>query len=400
MKRAFTVGLVILCLALLACGGSSSNTASSTQDDTAYVQGMIDSGQTIPAGNYVLRSTIIVTKSVIGAGPGTHFTFQPSPPLQQCQNDRAFTTPCDSVYSGLVARPWRQISGAIALNATSFQATDDVSDLQPGDWLIITEKDNAVSEVVIIDWAQVSSAVGNTVNVTAPFRTTFPNLRAWNPLSGGLGFLKAVNWAQNVTFSNFNLNVVNSDPNNGIPGISVFAAQHVQINNVNVTDQNGQALYSYLSQDLRLSNCSGNSGPTLNEFAATVDLQVSNCDFRSSGDAGFGLDFGTGFFTVTNNSSTGYGIGFYMLYGVHDGTVQGLSAPYVCSTTNAVGILARGTQNVTVTNANLIGGQGAQSVGISFGPAYLEVPLPSSGNILGTNTFGEWSMDLDPTNQL
>jgi hypothetical protein len=89
-----------------------------------------------------------------------------------------------------------------------------------------------------------------------------------------------------------------------------------------------------------------------------------------------------------------------MLYGVHDGTVQGLSAPYVCSTTNAVGILARGTQNVTVTNANLIGGQGAQSVGISFGPAYLEVPLPSSGNILGTNTFGEWSMDLDPTNQL
>ena len=405
MKTEMWVSLC--CLFLGACGGSNFVTPptapnATAKDDTDYVQNLVTAGHTVPAGNYVLRRTIVVTGKVVGVGPETHFIFQPSPPWLQCQNDRAFTTPCDTVYNlGLQSWvPRRQIAAPIAIGATSFETVDDASDLGAGDWLIITEKDMAVGDPVVVDWVQVASTAGHSIKVTSPFRTAFPNLRTWDPLSGGLGFFKTVNVARNVSFRNFDLEVVNSDSSISVPGISAFAAQQVTVDHVNVTDTYGQALYSYLSQDVHLSNCSGDSGPVLSEFAATVDLTITACSFRSQGDAGFGLDLGTGYFSISASSSVGYGIGFYLLYGIHDGTVQGLSIPYIPATSYAVGILARGTQRVIITGNTLSGGTGQASMGLSIGGAgTLEVPVESFDNTISPNVFGaQWAIDYDPNN--
>jgi hypothetical protein len=326
----------------------------------------------------------VVRKSntvIQGAGPETVFLFKPAFPQVHCVNDRAFTTPCDAGNT-----PRRRIAGPIAVGDKVFGASDDVSDLHPGDWLIITEKDRMPGEVVAIDWAQVASVSGSSVQVQTPFRTAFPNARTWDPDHSGLGFFKLPQLVEGAQFRNFT--VVVPDSGQGAPGISVFAAQHTLIENVTVQDRNGQALYSYLSQDLTVSKSSGDSGKTLNEFAATV---------------------GTGFFQVTKNSvPSSLDAGIYLLAGVHDGTLTGNSISFVQSSNaaanpgNAIGILARGIQRVTVTNNDLAGGAGAGSMGISVGADYyLDVPISSSGNMIVPNDFGAaWGADYDPTNVL
>jgi hypothetical protein len=95
-------------------------------------------------------------------------------------------------------------------------------------------------------------------------------------------------------------------------------------------------------------------------------------------------------------------IGMYLLDGVHDGMVTCNSIQFVRSSGSAVGVLARGTQRVTIVNNYLEGGEGAASLGISIGSAYdgLSQPIFSSGNVVTPNFFGPfWSMDYDPTNQ-
>lgn len=364
---------------------------------------MVNDGRVIPAGNYVLRHTILVNNNVRGVGPGTHFLFQPSPPFLECQNDRAFTTSCDTLYdrSTQAFKPRNRIAAPIAIGDTSFQAADPDTGLAPGDWVIVTEKDNAVKDVVAIDWAQVASVNAVTVHVVSPFRTAFSVKRAWDPLYGGLGFHKAVHTGRNISLSNFSLQVSYLDPGNGMAAISIYTAQHISVDQVQVTNPFGQALYTYQSQDVQFTNCYGDSGTILSEFAATVDLQISNCRFRSSGDAALGFDLGTGFFSVSQSSATAFGIGLYLLYGVHDGSVESVHLPYVNASGNAVGILARGTQNVTITGNQLDGGDGASSIGLSIGAAWnLEVPIPSSGNVIAPDSFGpHWINDYDPSNQ-
>lgn len=393
-------------LLLIGCGASQSKTVlpSANRDDTDYVQALVDAGSTVPAGTYVLRRTIVIRNSgtvVQGVGSDTVFIFQPNLPPQECWNDRAFTTSCDSFYNPntrtYVNR--RRISAPITIGDTSFQAVDDVSDLQPGDWLVITERDAIIRDVVTVDWVQVASAAGNTVTVRDPFRTAFPNTNSWDPIFSGLGFFKVVNPVQNVQFRNFSLMVPDAGQN--MAGLSIFNAQHVVVEDVAVKNENGQALYSYISQDVTFRNCSADSGPVLSEFAATTDLIVIGNAFSSRGDSGMGLDLGSGFFAVSNNSViNSHNIGLYLLYGVHDGTVQNNSISFVTADNNAVGILARGTQNVNITDNGLAGGQGQQSIGLSIGPAYQsEVPISSFGNIVSPNAFGSWFLNYDPTNQ-
>ncbi len=381
----------------LGCG-----TAKQFRDTTAYVQYLVDRGQVVPPGTYILRRSIVVRNSntiVQGAGSDTIFVFRPDLPQQECWNDRAFTTSCDTIYdSGTKA--WvnrRRISNPIAIGDTSFQTTDDASDLRPGDWIIVSEKDIMIRDVVIVDWARVSFAVGHTVYVTTPFRTAFPNTRTWDPLYGGLGFYKVVNPIENVQFRDFTLEV--PDAGESAPGISVFAARSVVVDHVNVTDDNGQAFYSYQSKDVTFVDCSGFGS---SEFAATVDLTLSGNKFGSDNGVGFGLDVGTGFFSVTGNSIlSSSNIGMYMLYGSHDGIVRGNYIAFVSGSGNSVGIAARGMQNVTITDNTLAGGAGPHSMGISVGPTgNLEVELPSSGNVISPNTFGDWAMDYDPGNQI
>src|SRR5580700_443789 len=361
----------------------------------ADIQRAVDAGGTVrfPAGTYLLTQTIVVHKShtiIHGAGRATIFVCKPSLPQVHCLNDRAFTTPCNVADS----------AGSIALGSNSFEATDNVDDLRSGDWLIVEEKDPEPSEVVIIDWVQVAAASGNTVMVRSPFRTAFPNSRPWEPGHSGLGFLVLPKSVEGVQFRDFT--VVVPDSGFDAPGISVFAAQNTVIDHVEVWDSDGQPLYSYLSQGLTVTNSHGYGGHVLNEFAATVDLSIRDSTF-SSNDAALGLDFGTGFFEVSGNEvPSSVNVGMYLLDGVHDGSVIRNSIHFVRSSGSAVGMLARGSQRVTIKNNYLEGGEGPASLGISIGSAYegLSQPIVSFGNVVTPNWFGSsWSVDYDPTNQ-
>ncbi|MCU1307406.1 MAG: hypothetical protein JWN45_2101 [Acidobacteriaceae bacterium] len=392
-------------LPVAGCGQMLSKVRSSdgTQDDTALVQSMVDANLSIPAGKYILRRSILVKQSntvVRGAGPNTIFVFEPNLPQVQCWNDRAFTTPCDTVFipntDKHVSR--RRIAGSIAIGDSTFRTADDDSDLVPGDWLIITENDSRVGDVVIVDWAHVTSTGNHTVTVEKPFRTAFPNVHEWEPVRSGLGFFKVLNFIENLQFRDFAIEVPDSGV--GAPALSIFAAKHVLVQDVTVTDANGQGLYSYLSHEVTVRNCFSDSGKILSEFAATTDLTLSGNAFASQGDAGLGLDLGTAFFDVSDNGILhSFNSGIYLLYGVHDGTVIRNSVSFVDSSGNAIGILARGTQDTAITNNTLFGGQGSKSLGISIGAAgSLAVPLRSSGNVISPNVFGVWSKDYDPDN--
>jgi hypothetical protein len=383
--------ILLALLFLSACGGPAG---------VIDVQAAVDRGGTVrfPAGTYVLTQTVVVRQSntiIQGAGPDTIFVFKPTPPQVPCINDRAFTTACEA--ANLTPR---QVASSIAIGDGSFTATDNVDDVRPGEWLIIAEKDLAPREVVIIDWVQVASVSGNTVLVRTPFRTAFPNTHPWVPGSSGLGFLLVPHLVEGVQFRD--LTIVVPDSGFDTPGISVAVAKDTVIDHVEVQDPDGQPLYSYLSKGLTVTHSSGVGDKVLSEFAATVDVTLSDNSF-SSNDAGLGLDFGTGFFTVVGNTvPSSSNVAMYLLDGVHDGAVNSNSLEFVNSTTSAIGVLARGTQRVTIANNSLAGGQGPASMGISIGSAYggLDQPIVSSGNIVTPNRFGLlWIMDYDPTNQ-
>jgi len=389
----------LLCAVCLVEGGCAGGRAPITD-----VQKAVDAGGTVifPAGTYILTQTVVVKNSgtiVQGVGPETVFVFKPTQPPVHCVNDRAFTTPCDDESA-----PRRPITAPIAPGDLSFAAGGDVSDLRSGDWLIITEKDRTAGDVISIDWVQVKSISSQTVYVQAPFRTPFSTARVWDPMQSGLGFWKISHLTQGVQFRN--LTIVVPDSGQGAPGISVFAALNTRIENVTIEDPDGQALYSYLSKGLTIYNSFGKGGQILNEFAATVDLNLYKNMFSSSNGVALGLDFGTAFFVAAGNTiPSSLDIGMYLLNGVHDGSVALNSFSLVNSGGiynhgSAIGILARGTQHVNITNDYLGGGAGAASIGISIGPAYAaDIAIPSFGNTVAPNFFGlSWGEDYDPSN--
>jgi Right handed beta helix region len=382
--------LFLVLLLFLNCGSPGSHPID--------IQKAVDAGGTVkfPAGTYVLNDTIVVRKSntiIEGEGDRTIFLFQPTPPARHCINDRAFTTPCDAAD-----KPRRRISAPIAIGDTSFTTADNVDDLQPGDWLMVMERDGQPGEVVIFDWMEVASAFKNTVNTKTPFRVAFPNLRPWDSIRSGLGFYLTSKPVEGVQFRSFQISV----PDSGInaPGISVFAAKDTTIDNVTVHDVHGQPLYSYLSKGLTIQNCRTFGNQVLSEFAATVEMSIKNNVFSGATTA-VGLDFGSAFFALDQNTvPVSADSGIYLLYGVHDGTVNNNSVGFVNSQSSAIGILVRGTQNVTITGNTLEGGAGPASKGVSIGPEYqADQTLWSSGNVIAPNSFGpSWAYDYDPEN--
>jgi parallel beta helix pectate lyase-like protein len=392
--------LTLLLAAALLCACTGSVTLTEKRDDTTDLQKKVDAGGlvTLQRRKYLLTRTIVVRKSntvIQGSGPRTVLEFRPTLPQIGCVNDRAITTACDVVP---VAR--RQIAAPIEIGDHSFTAVGDASDLRAGDWLIVTEMDRRIGGVVVVDWAQVQAASGTTIEVRMPFRTTFPNARTWDPDNSGLGFSKLPRLTEGIQFRNLSIAVPDSGEN--APGISVYAALHTSIENVTVHDFNGQALYCYLSKDIVIKNSTANSGAGLNEFAATVDLELNGNTLSSDANAGAGLDLGTGFFRVIENKiPTSHNAGMYLLYGVHDGTMSNNRISSVKSSGNAIGILARGTQNVRIANNFLAGGEGIASQGISIGPEFTaDVPIPSRNNTVTPNRFGPpWSLKYDPSNR-
>jgi hypothetical protein len=368
----------------------------------ADIQKLVDAGGIVrvPAGTYDLTQTIVVRKSntiIQGSGPGTVFIFKPTLPQIHCVNDRAFTTPCD-----VIDTPRRQITHSIAVGDLSFTASGDLSDLQPGDWLIIDESDRHVGPV-IVDWAQVTSVSGDVVQVRTPFRISFPKTREWDTagVGSGLGFRRIPKLVEGVQFRDFT--VIVPDSGEGAPGISVFAAKGTLIDGVIAQARNGQPLYSYLAKELTICNSYGDGTQSQSacEFASTVDLTLKNNTF-SSDSAALALDLGTGFFEVSRNYlPSSANIGLYLLYGIHDGTVNDNLISFVRSAGgNAVGIAVRGSQRVTIARNYLAGGFGSASIGLTIGHAYgTDVSIMSSQNKITPNFFGPlWGVEYDPSN--
>jgi Pectate lyase superfamily protein len=400
-KTVAATAALIACLS--GCGQSQSVSANSTATvnstfDTAAIQTAVNNGGviTFAPGKYLIDSTIMIRKSgtvIQGSGRDTVFIFKPTLPQVSCVNDRAFSTPCDVIST--IRRP---IESPIAVGDTSFTTASDISDLRKGDWLIVDEDDSTLGGVpVTVDWAQVSDVSLNTLTFSTPFRTAFSTARQFSESNRvGLGFYKLPELIENVEFRDFSVLVPDSGA--GAPGISVFAAKDTIIYNVEVQDENGQALYSYISKGLRITNSSGDSGKLLSEFGATVDLTLENDVFISQQSAALGLDLGCAFFDISNISiPRSTNIGAYMIIGIHDGRFHDSSISFVASAGDAVGILARGTQRITITGNALAGGAG-NSIGISVGPQLqgVDIPIPSVGNVLTPNSFGtQWMFDYD-----
>ena len=388
---------LVLALTLAACGGGGTPSPAPpppVEDDTAAVQAAVDRGGTVmfAAKTYHLSRTIVIKNSgtaIVGSGPDTVFDYQPSTQLQHCENDRVFTTPC-TLYHSVP----RQIAAPIAIGDTSFAAiaAADVADLKLGDWLLINDYDSVVGDRVAVDWVQVASVSGLTVNVAQPFRMAFTTARPWVPAKSGLGFTP-IPLVENTQMRNFNV-VVEKTPSPNTGGISIFGALNTTIDNVSVENYNGQPLYSYLSKGVTVTNSQGTGGSVLSEFASSVDVTISNNHFSSTGGPGFGLDLGLGFFTVSDNSvDQSANAGIYLLYAVHDGTLTGNQVAYVNNTVqggSAVGLLILGSQNIAVTGNHLAGGYGPGSIGISI-DSYMGALLePNVGNSLTDNTIGSF----------
>jgi hypothetical protein len=217
----------------------------------------------------------------------------------------------------------------------------------------------------------------------------FTTARAWVPGKSGLGFEPVTPLVENITLRDFTI-TVEPVAGTGAAAISLFGALNATVDNVTVHDTAAQPLYSYLSKGVSYTNNTVNGGTILSEFAASVDVVISNNRFTSS-TAGFGLDLGVGFFQVTDNAVEKSGnSGIYLLYGVHDGTVSGNDVSYVDATTagyNAIGILLEGSQNIAVTGNSLTGGAGAASVGILVEAYMSELPEPDTGDSVTGNTI-------------
>jgi hypothetical protein len=379
-------------LLLAACGGGVSQ-----PDDTAMVQRAVDRGGVVrfASRTYHLTRTIVVSHSdtvIEGEGPGTIFEFNGRGARAGCVNDRVFTTPC-----ALIHQPARRIAAAIVGGDRSFLAADDASDLQPGDWLIVAEKDAVIGDVVAIDWAQVESVEARVVNVRTPFRMAFSLNRPWDPLRSGLGFRKVAPLIENTEFRNFAIHAVGAG-DSAAAGISVVAALHTVIDHVGADSFGAQPLYSYLARNLTVTASVGSGYEVLSEFAATVDLTVHGNTFSKQASASFGLDLGTAWFDVSDNHlQLSRNVGTYLLYGVHDGSFAGNAVGYVYSAGNAVGMLLWGDHDIVVENNYLAGGEGPESTAISVRSSRGQVELPSTRIHLAGNVFGaDWTRDYEP----
>jgi Right handed beta helix region len=398
MKTLTICLLLCVTVALSACGGSTPT--SQGGDDTAAVQAAVDRGGvvTFEARTYHLTKTIIFRNSntiIQGAGPQTIFEFKATANRIQCTTDRVFTTPCEADYA-----PPRRVAQPIAIGDMSFVATDDASDLVPGEWVLINDYDNVYGDRAAVDWMQVASVAGNVVYVTQPFRMAFTIARTWIPGKSGLGFEPVLPLVQNLQFRNFAISVPDTgDPKASAGGLSLFMALHVIVDHVQVNDYNAQALYTYLSKDVTFTNCEGIVHNTLNEFASSVDVTIEGNTFSAVNGAAMGLDLGLGFFKVSHNTITqSKNAGAYLLYSVHDGTFDHNNIALVDSSTDisAIGIMAWGVQNVTISDNTLDGGSGSQSAGISVRSQMGEIEVPVINVTVAGNTFGNWVFDYEP----
>jgi hypothetical protein len=380
-------------------------------DETASLQAMLNKGGTIQleARTYHISSmlNIAVSGTVLqGNGSSTVIDFTPPPAAQVkgCYTDRALSTNC-----GFSTEFPQQIWANIQKGDTSFVAAnaDDAAALVPGDWVYIAAWDPGISDAIahtayatIADWAQVASVEGTTVNVVTPFRQAFITSipfesQPGGAVGGGISFQKVIPLSgitiQDLTITvDANGNGTGASTNANVVGLVVVGTQGTLVQNVTVNATDGRGLYSESSKGATFSNVTVN-GKQLDEFAETVDLTITGCTFAVSDAPAIGLDLGTAFFKIENNTvKQSSGAGFYALYNVHDGSITGNTIAKVSNGASArsLGIFLYGSPNISVTGNTLEGGEGPSNTGIlAEGDSKAQLPEPSTGDAASGNTI-------------
>jgi hypothetical protein len=372
-----------------------------TSDDTAELQADLNAGgMTQLAGRiYHTTKSLIYTQSGSGliGTVGTVIDFTPPPKgtaRDWCVNDRAIAMQCGLSTTGVLP-----IANAISVGATSFTVVNlaDVADLNPGDWIIVTDTDPSVADAsshtgypTYVDWAQVASVVGTTVNVVTPFRMAFDASLPFIEGDSGLGFVKTTA-LHDIVLESLTLKV--EEGGAGAAGIYILGTQGALIKNVTIVDTTSDQLYVEQSKGTTVTGCNITGGALLNEFAESVDLTISENTFTSQGLA-IGLDLGTGFFSVTDNTiAQSVHVAMYAVYHVHDGVISGNIIDPVTTITSdpSVGIVVYGSPGVSVTGNTLLGVDGSNvgSIGVQMEGRQADLSeLATGDNASGNNITG------------
>lgn len=304
---------------------------------------------------------------------------------------------------------YRQVAaGAIAIGATTFTAQNgaDTADLVLGDWVCISERDAGAGDNVYLDFMQVQSVAGAVVTTASPFRTAFPNARAYVAGTSGLAFRRVTNLVRNTIIERaYVIQPVAAQSN---PGIAVHMAMGTLYDRCTVNDMWGQALYGYESADLTLRHCTQiHNGGISSELGAVVDITIDGGTFDFQETPGnlvapdgacLTVDFGSAFFSIVGARFPRGANAFLQLLYVHDGVVTGNVFGYAQTAGGAVvgqGVTAKGTQAVSVFGNTFRGGVGALSQAVGFGDtAGFTVNILSKDNIGGPNFIGSFGTGM------
>ncbi len=394
-------------------------------DDTAAVRSCVQNGTAV-GGRCTLNdgttfmvsetcTNLSVTCSTISiSGPSTSggildgsgtIVFAPQSPLScmSCPlNDRLFY-----LASTEVANPAQIAAGAISKGATSFTAQNlgDVSGLVKGDWLILTEKDQGATDVVYVDWVQVSMVSSKTVTVMTPFRMAFPNARTFStspaPCSAispcGLSFRKVSPVVQNVSLRDFSViipQVIDGSGHRAV-GIATRDTLGARVEGVKCVDASQNCVAGYLDRG-SVYRSNHFTSTVANELASQVDFSLQQNAFDQEGTAlnGFvppsttslNLDFGSGFGSVIGNTfGAAFNSGLSTFWGIHDSVFVGNTFGWLQEGSGGAALAILGGYRNTIT-ANVLAGGDSTATGISLGDSStLTVNIRSDLNVVWNN---------------
>jgi hypothetical protein len=305
------------------------------------------------------------------------------------------------------ANPFRVAAGAIAKGATTFTAFNsaDASTLSPGDWMLITEKDAGATDIVAVDWMQVKSIATPIVTVVVPFRTGFPNVRAFNN-SGtpsacivaspcGLSFRKLTNIVTDVTLQDFNIIVPQLG---GVVGIALRDTRGVKVTKINCYNAAQNCIGTYLDNGMILTGNHFDSAIG-DEFASATDATVTGNVFGQPGSPLFGLtaapnnpalngiDFGTAYSTFSSNTfGPSLNAGISIFGATHDNTIANNTFNWMHAAPSGACISSVASVRNIFSGNICPGGDGTGAVGIALSDsATYSVNVNSDGNIVWNN---------------
>lgn len=274
------------------------------------------------AGTATISLPSACSNVTIAGPPSAVVNFSPTAPFTAGVNDRAF-----NISNGISGTDNRPITASIAAGATSFVATlaGNTADLVANDWLAIYVKDPGYGEAIRLEYAQVASVAGTTVNLLQPLQSALTiggaqtiQFERINPFPANITFdgftmqltLTGVNtsptavvalypqWARNITIRNMIFNI--------FPGSNLsFPAEPIAVNRtLGVKIINNKFI------------CQGSSGNTCeSEYAATLDAIIDGNTYETASTSNtlitLIIDFGTQRFQFINNhinNSNNFGI--------------------------------------------------------------------------------------------